>query len=684
MAQMTPEEFIEALESVTESLRNNKTANQQQAEQLLKSIGIDKSRADEVLKSGQKFGTSSATMIKGMASGADSAKQMAASLDMVVTGLELLLSLIPGYRLLKVGILLATKALSGLTKAATEQAQAEFKAYQQLNQIGAAGAEGLRGVFDTVQKFGYNVNELDKMVALVAANSESLAEFGGLASQGTTAFADAMNQLTHGQVGIELAALGKNLDDVNGAGAAYIRMQTMLGRTQQQVGYDLAGQTKQYIMDLDRLQRLTGTSADALEKQQQAALLDSAYASYIDQLESSGEAGKAQAKNIKDVLAVLPKEMQELARRGIGGDVGAAAQLNFIAPSLIKNLRDGSATFEGTVDSVNKDLLRYKERFGRSYQTNAEGMDAFGLKYATVSEGIAKTSDIRRRSEDASIEAANAGTKADVKNMATAEVLNRQNTANLQTMIQHGVGPATTALAKLAEVTNAVTSRLPGGKGVTTGAGSVPVGASPGVVPGRSVTIGGQVRSGGDRNWRNNNPGNIEYGDFAIRMGAIGSDGRFAIFPTEEMGRKAADTLLKGKSYANLSAAQAINKWAPSTENDPKAYAARIAQQTGLDMNKRYADMSPQEQAKFLDAMNRVEGGRAGSISGPSGGYKSANIANPASTLPASADSAQARAAAQNDRSDDILDMMRGRLEEQTRLQREANDKLAAINTNTR
>ena len=273
MAQMTPEEFIEALESVTESLRNNKTANQQQAEQLLKSIGIDKSRADEVLKSGQKFGTSSATMIKGMASGADSAKQMAASLDMVVTGLELLLSLIPGYRLLKVGILLATKAISGLTKAATEQAQAEFKAYQQLNQIGAAGAEGLRGVFDTVQKFGYNVNELDKMVALVAANSESLAEFGGLASQGTTAFADAMNQLTHGQVGIELAALGKNLDDVNGAGAAYIRMQTMLGRTQQQVGYDLAGQTKQYIMDLDRLQRLTGTSADALQKQQQACLL---------------------------------------------------------------------------------------------------------------------------------------------------------------------------------------------------------------------------------------------------------------------------------------------------------------------------------------------------------------------------------------------------------------------------
>ena len=109
---MTPEEFIDALESVTESLRNNKTANQQQAEQLLKSIGIDKTRADEVLKAGKQFGTSSATMVKGMAAGADSAKSMANALDTVVTGLELLLALIPGYRLLKIAILVTTKALA--------------------------------------------------------------------------------------------------------------------------------------------------------------------------------------------------------------------------------------------------------------------------------------------------------------------------------------------------------------------------------------------------------------------------------------------------------------------------------------------------------------------------------------------------------------------------------------------
>ena len=58
--------------------------------------------------------------------------------------------------------------------------------------------------------------------------------------------------------------------------------------------------------------------------------------------------------------------------------------------------------------------------------------------------------------------------------------------------------------------------------GVNRGASGGPGGAMAGVVSGKSVTIGDQTRSGGDRNWRNNNPGNIEYGPFAIKYGAIG------------------------------------------------------------------------------------------------------------------------------------------------------------------
>lgn len=74
----------------------------------------------------------------------------------------------------------------------------------------------------------------------------------------------------------------------------------------------------------------------------------------------------------------------------------------------------------------------------------------------------------------------------------------------------------------------------------------------------------------GPRNRRNNNPGNIEYGIFAKKKGAIGTDGRFAIFPDEQTGFEAMKDLLKSKSYRDLTIEEAIKKWAPAPENDPE------------------------------------------------------------------------------------------------------------------
>src|SRR5438093_836941 len=62
------------------------------------------------------------------------------------------------------------------------------------------------------------------------------------------------------------------------------------------------------------------------------------------------------------------------------------------------------------------------------------------------------------------------------------------------------------------------------------------------------------IRSGGTKAWRNNNPGNMVYSQrgFAIRHGAIGKAGGMAIFPTEEIGRKALTDLLKSSNYNQL------------------------------------------------------------------------------------------------------------------------------------
>jgi hypothetical protein len=77
----------------------------------------------------------------------------------------------------------------------------------------------------------------------------------------------------------------------------------------------------------------------------------------------------------------------------------------------------------------------------------------------------------------------------------------------------------------------------------------------------------------GSRSFRNNNPGNIEYGAFAKAHGAIGSDGRFAKFPSYQAGRGAQENLLfESGGYKNLTLGQAINRWAPGSENNVPAY----------------------------------------------------------------------------------------------------------------
>jgi uncharacterized protein (TIGR02594 family) len=114
---------------------------------------------------------------------------------------------------------------------------------------------------------------------------------------------------------------------------------------------------------------------------------------------------------------------------------------------------------------------------------------------------------------------------------------------------------------------------------------------------------------GGSRSWRNNNPGNIEYGPFARSMGATGTDGRFAVFPDYKSGRNAQEKLLfEGKNYASLTLAQAIRRWAPASENNVPAYIAAMK----ADPNTRMRDFTPDQRSTLLDAMQRHEGWKVG------------------------------------------------------------------------
>lgn len=87
----------------------------------------------------------------------------------------------------------------------------------------------------------------------------------------------------------------------------------------------------------------------------------------------------------------------------------------------------------------------------------------------------------------------------------------------------------------------------------------------------------------GVRAARNNNPGNIEYGNFTKTFGAIGTDGRFAIFPDSETGFNCMKKLLStSKNYAGKTIKEIVLKYAPPFENNVEQYIKAIEKNTGF------------------------------------------------------------------------------------------------------
>ena len=100
----------------------------------------------------------------------------------------------------------------------------------------------------------------------------------------------------------------------------------------------------------------------------------------------------------------------------------------------------------------------------------------------------------------------------------------------------------------------------------------------------------------------------MEYGPFTRAHGAIGTDGRFAIFPDAATGWLAMWDRLQTDPYPGMTLNDAIAAWAPSNENDTAVYQAHVAAWTGLDMTRLVGSLSDLELAEFAAAIMRQEG----------------------------------------------------------------------------
>ncbi|MDE9539801.1 hypothetical protein [Xenorhabdus bovienii] len=138
-----------------------------------------------------------------------------------------------------------------------------------------------------------------------------------------------------------------------------------------------------------------------------------------------------------------------------------------------------------------------------------------------------------------------------------------------------------------------------------------------------TTLTGKHIKEGGSRSYRNNNPGNVIWGDYAKRMGAIGHDEKvaghvMAIFPDEKTGRNAKRKLIfEGSRFKNLTLDKAIERYAPEFDengkrvNNTPQYIRNVLAAVS-DKNKKMSEYNADEQNRILEAMKNTEGWKEG------------------------------------------------------------------------
>ena len=120
------------------------------------------------------------------------------------------------------------------------------------------------------------------------------------------------------------------------------------------------------------------------------------------------------------------------------------------------------------------------------------------------------------------------------------------------------------------------------------------------------------VRSGGSRSWRNNNPGNIRNG--AQLQGEIGAAAHFAVFNDEAAGQAGIVELLGRAGYQALTVAGAIARWAPPNENDTASYQQWVQNVTGMNGQTQMNTLNVAQLQSMANAIRGIEGWTPGMV----------------------------------------------------------------------
>jgi hypothetical protein len=269
------------------------------------------------------------------------------------------------------GLAAGIKATAEASKFMLEQMDTTTKAFNDLGKVGALTADGMKGLQRQFINSGLGLQTFQKQVG---DNAIALARFRGMTGDGAEAFAEIAGKLTRGGDD-SLRKLGMSAEQIGESVGAFVTQQTRLGRAQTMSSRDLAEGTKRYAVELDALQKVTGMSREAIQKQQDAALSESRFRASIHSL---NEQQQKDLLGLQTVMSSFGAEIGQGTRDLVAGaantdaarklmvDTGGAAQ------DIISRLQAGTISQTQAQQEMQAAIQR-NLKAGENYSKFADG-----------------------------------------------------------------------------------------------------------------------------------------------------------------------------------------------------------------------------------------------------------------------------------------------------------------------
>lgn len=355
----------------------------------------------------------------------------------------------------------AAKATAKAVVLINKQADTLFQNYQSISRSGLV--TGMADTFKNLEAAGYTVAEIQEYGTLMKQNADTLSTFGGTAAQGAKQFADIAQSIQNSDAQTNFMMLGMNVNDINSGVANYIKIQQLSGSTKVQTNQELKESAQDFIMQQDRLTKLTGLNAEQQNKVYERALAMEQYSAHMQNLQARVAAGDKAAqleidRNKEVMQFAFAKGNQALAddaamflAGAVNSDGAQRFQRSFTGASklITSGVTNASVINKQITQDANKTLSE-QTTLGLYGQYNKNFSDLSGtmkLAAAAVNDVTVANETALEQQKD-QIEGNDDAVKASVKLRQDQ----RDTTRSLDTMINKGVEPVAKGFAGLTSV----------------------------------------------------------------------------------------------------------------------------------------------------------------------------------------------------------------------------------------